>query len=225
MVHVIHHIISAKNTYMAKVLSMKEKAVAAYPLMKKEFGYTNPMQAPKLEKVLVSIGTGKNGRGDKKRAEFIVSRLASITGQKASPRKAKKSIATFKLREGEIIGQLVTMRGARMYAFLDKYLNIAIPRTKDFRGFSVKSIDAMGNVTFGVKEHTVFPECADENLADVFGMAITIVTNCKTKAEAEAFLTNLGFPFRPEAELATRRGLKRTKKGATNITRSAKKKK
>jgi large subunit ribosomal protein L5 len=210
---------------MAKVLSMKEKAVAAYPIMKKEFGYTNPMQAPKLEKVLVSIGTGKNGRGDKKRGEFIVSRLATITGQKASPRKAKKSIATFKLREGEIIGQLVTMRGARMNAFLDKYLNIAIPRTKDFRGFSVKSIDAMGNVTFGIKEHTVFPECADENLADVFGMAITIVTTCKTKAEAEAFLTNLGFPFRPEAELATRRGLKRMKKGgATNITRGGKKK-
>jgi large subunit ribosomal protein L5 len=204
---------------------MKEKAVAAYPLMKKEFGYTNPMQAPKLEKVLVSIGTGKHSRGDKKRSEFIVNRLSLITGQKASPRKAKKSIATFKLREGEIIGQLVTLRGARMYAFLDKYLNIAIPRTKDFRGFSVKSIDAMGNITLGVKEHTVFPEFADENLADVFGMAITIVTNCKTKAEAEAFLTNLGFPFRPEAELATRRGLKRSKKGgmATNMTRGKKK--
>ncbi len=210
---------------MAKVQTMKEKALAAFPLMKKEFGYTNPMQAPKLEKVLVSVGTGKLSRGDKKRTEFIVSRLSTITGQKASPRKAKKSIATFKLREGEIIGQLVTLRGARMYAFLDKYLNIAIPRTKDFRGFSVKSIDAMGNVTFGIKEHTVFPEHADENLADVFGMAITIVTNCKTKAEAEAFLTNLGFPFRPEAELATRRGLKRSKKGgmATNMTRGKKK--
>ena len=211
---------------MAKVKSMKEKVAAAYPLMKKDFAYTNPMQAPKLEKVLVSIGTGKNGRGDKKRGEFIVSRLATITGQKASPRKAKKSIATFKLREGEIIGQLVTMRGTRMFAFLDKYLNIAIPRTKDFRGFSAKSIDAMGNVTFGIKEHTVFPECADENLADVFGMAVTIVTSCTTKAESQAFLEALGFPFRPEAELATRRGMKRMKKGpSTNVTKRGTKKK
>jgi large subunit ribosomal protein L5 len=198
---------------MATVKTMKEMVVAAYAPMKKEFGYTNIMQAPKIEKVLVSIGTGKLSRGDKKRTEFIVNRLATITGQKASPRKAKKSIATFKLREGEVIGQLVTLRGSRMYSFLDKYLNIAIPRTKDFRGFSVKSIDAMGNITLGIKEHTVFPECADENLADVFGMAVTIVTTCKTKAEAESFLVNLGFPFREEAELATRRGQKRAKKG------------
>ncbi len=198
---------------MAKVIPMKEKVVAAYPSLAKEFGYTNKMQAPKIEKVLVSIGTGKLSRGDKKRTEFIVDRLAKITGQKASPRKAKKSIATFKLREGEVIGQLVTLRGARMYSFLDKYLNIAIPRTKDFRGFSVKSIDAMGNITFGVKEHTIFPECADENLSDVFGMAITVVTNCNSKKETEAFLTAIGFPFREEAELATRRGMKRAKKG------------
>lgn len=204
---------SPHKTYMALVKSIKEKVAAAYAPMQKQFGYTNKMQAPKLEKVLVSIGTGKHGRGDKKRTEFIVNRLSTITGQKASPRKAKKSIATFKLREGEVIGQLVTLRGARMNAFLDKYLNIAIPRTKDFRGFSVKSIDAMGNITLGIKEHTVFPEFADENLADVFGMAVTIVTTCKSKAEAEAFLTHLGFPFRPEAELATRRGLRRTKRG------------
>lgn len=197
---------------MATVKTMKEKVVDAFAPMKKEFGYTNIMQAPKIEKVLVSIGTGKLSRGDKKRTEFIVNRLATITGQKSSPRKAKKSIATFKLREGEVIGQLVTLRGARMNSFLDKYLNIAIPRTKDFRGFSVKSIDAMGNITLGIKEHTVFPECADENLADVFGMAVTIVTTCKTKKEAESFLTNLGFPFREEAELATRRGMKRAKK-------------
>lgn len=192
---------------------MKEKVQAAFAPMKSEFGYTNAMQSPKIEKVLVSVGTGKMARGDKKRNEFIVDRLAKITGQHPSSRKAKQSIASFKLREGEIIGQMVTLRGARMYAFLDKYLNIAIPRTKDFRGFSVKSIDAMGNVTFGLKEHTVFPEFADENLADVFGMAITIVTNMKSKKETESFLTHLGFPFRPEAELATRRGAKRAKRG------------
>jgi large subunit ribosomal protein L5 len=209
---------------MATITSMKEKVAGAYAAMQKEHSYTNPMQAPKVEKVLVSIGTGKHVKGDKKRMEFIVDRLAKITGQKSSARKAKKSIATFKLREGEIIGQLVTLRGARMFSFLDKYLNIAIPRTKDFRGFSAKSIDAMGNVTFGIKEHTVFPECADENLSDVFGMAVTLVTNCKTKAEAQAFLEHLGFPFRPEAELATRRGLRRLKKGGMADRRYAKKK-
>lgn len=188
------------------VPTIKEKLTSAYPKLKEKYGYTNIMQAPRIEKVLVSVGTGKMARADKKRQEFIVSRLAKITGQKPSARPAKKSIASFKLREGEIIGQLVTLRGARMMGFLDKFINIAIPRTKDFRGFSAKSLDEMGNFTVGVKEHTVFPETADEDLRDVFGMAITIVLSSKSKAESLDVLEAMNFPFRENAEDVTKRG-------------------
>lgn len=198
---------------MATIKPIKDKIADASSVMAKEFGYKNAMQAPKIEKILVSVGTGRMARNDKKRNDFVASRLAKITGQKPSTRVARKSIASFKLREGEPIGQLVTMRGARMMGFLEKYLNVAIPRTKDFRGFSVKSIDQMGNVTFGVKEHTIFPETADENLADVFGLAITIVTNVSSKAETQKFLELIGFPFRDEAMTSTRRGARRARKG------------
>ena len=194
-----------------KVPTIKEKLKSAYPKLKEKYGYKNVMQAPSIEKVLVSVGTGKMSRGDKKRQEFVVSRLATITGQKPSGRPAKKSIASFKLREGEIIGQVVTMRGARMMGFLDKFINIAIPRTKDFRGFSAKSIDSMGNLTFGIKEHTVFPETADEDLRHVFGMAVTIVLSTKNKAESKDLLEALGFPFRDNAEEGTKRGRARSK--------------
>lgn len=169
------------------------------------------MQAPKIEKVLVSVGTGKMARADKKRQDFVVERLAIITGQKPSARPAKQSIASFKLREGEIIGQMVTLRGARMMGFLDKFINIAIPRTKDFRGFSAKSIDDMGNFTVGVKEHTVFPETADEDLRDVFGMAITIVLSTNNKEESKEVLEAMNFPFRESAEETTKRGRARGK--------------
>ena len=195
------------------VPTIKEKLAASYPKLKEKYGYTNKMQAPKIAKVLVSVGTGKMARADKKRQEFVVERLAKVTGQRPSGRPAKKSIASFKLREGEIIGQLVTLRGARMMGFLDKFINIAIPRTKDFRGFSAKSIDAMGNFTYGMKEHTVFPETADEDLRDVFGMAITIVTTAGNKAETKDLLEMLGFPFREAAEEATKRGRARKTKG------------
>ena len=126
----------------------------------------------------------------------VAGRLAIIAGQKPSGRPAKKSIASFKLREGEVIGQLVTLRGARMFGFLDKVLNVSLPRTKDFRGINRTSVDNIGNLTFGIKEHTIFPEIHDEELKDVFGLAVTIVTNVKNKKEAEAFLTYLGFPFK-----------------------------
>lgn len=168
----------------------------AYETLAPKYGYTNKHQAPKIEKVLVSVGTGRMSRADKKKNEFIAGRLAKVTGQKASDRKAKQSIASFKLREGEVIGQMVTLRGARMNAFLEKLFMIAIPRTKDFRGFQKKSIDAMGNFTIGVKEHTIFPETADEDLRDVFGLAITVVTNKRDKNEVADFLEHLGLPFR-----------------------------
>jgi large subunit ribosomal protein L5 len=193
------------------VPTIKENLKAAYPKLKEKYGYTNLMQAPRLEKVLLSVGTGKSSRGDKKRNDFIAGRLAIISGQKPSGRLAKQSIASFKLREGEVIGQMVTLRGARMNGFLDKFINIAIPRTKDFRGFSAKSIDEMGNFTIGMKEHTVFPETADEDLKDVFGLAVTIVLSSKNKEETKDVLEALGFPFRDNADEATRRGRARTK--------------
>lgn len=207
---------------MSHVPTIKEKIKAAYPKLKEKYGYKNVMQAPNVEKVVVSVGTGKQSRNDKKRNEFIASRLAIITGQKPSARQAKQSIASFKLREGEVIGQMVTLRGARMQGFLDKLINIAVPRTKDFRGFSARSIDAMGNFTMGIKEHTIFPETADEELKDVFGLAISIVLTTKVKQESVDFLELLGFPFRENAEEGTKRGRARATKGKTG---GAKKKK
>lgn len=180
-----------------KTKSVKEIQKGAFKEMKEAFSYKNVMQAPKLTKIVVSVGTGS--AKDKKRvAEVVPSRLAKITGQKPAPRSAKKSIATFKLRQGDAVGFQVTLRGERMIAFLDKLINIALPRTKDFRGISIKSVDDMGNYTFGIKEHTIFPECSDEELRDVFGMAVTIVTSSKTKKETESFLKLLGLPFKKE---------------------------
>jgi large subunit ribosomal protein L5 len=197
---------------MANVKPVKDRIRDAYEAMKATYGYKNVMMTPKIEKVVVSVGTGRATRADKKRNEFIADRLAKITGQKASGRPAKKSIASFKLREGEIIGQMVTLRGARMYGFLDKLLGITIPRTKDFRGFSKRSVDALGNLTIGIKEHTIFPETAD--LKDVFGLAITIVTNKRDKKEAEEFLAHIGFPFRSqEIEDEEKKAKKKKKEG------------
>ena len=123
-------------------------------------------------------------------------RLARITGQKALTRGAKISIASFKSREGDTVGYQVTLRGERMHDFLEKLIHISLPRTKDFRGISPTSADEMGNFTLGIKEHTIFPETADEELKDVFGLAITIVTTAKSKEEVVKLLTHLGFPFR-----------------------------
>ncbi len=174
--------------------TVKSKEKKSYAALKGKFGYKNPMSSPKLLKVSVSSGTGK--AKDKKRNELVANRLMKITGQKPSPRGAKKSIASFKSREGDIIGYLVTLRGERMRSFLDKFFNIALPRTKDFKGVDKKSVDNIGNMTISVKEHTIFPETSDEELKDVFGLAVTIVTTAKTKEEAVAFFEHLGVPFR-----------------------------
>lgn len=175
---------------------LKEKQNKVFNLMKDDFGYTNVMQTPKIEKIVVNIGTGSVA--DKKKIELIENRLAKITGQKPSVRKAKKSIAAFKLREGTEVGFQVTLRGPRMSNFYDKLVNIAFPRMKDFRGFSRNGVDEMGNYTLGLKEHTIFTEAADEELKDVFGMSITIVTTAKSKPEAVAYLENIGWPFKKE---------------------------
>ena len=178
--------------------TMKETFGATFEALKKDLGYTNVMQTPKITKVVVSIGTGKVQ--DKQRLALIQDRLARITGQKVSPRPAKKSIASFKLREGDIIGYQVTLRGTRMQDFLFKLIHLALPQTRDFRGLKTTSFDEMGNYTIGIKEHTIFPETADEDLKDVFSFAITIVTTAKTKKEAEALLRHVGLPLQAETK-------------------------
>lgn len=173
--------------------SIKEKQGSSFAALKDIFGYTNVMQSPCL--VSASVSSGVGSFKDKKKIDIVLDRLAKITGQKPSPRGAKQSIASFKSREGDVVGALVTLRGARMFGFLDKVISVALPRTKDFRGLSAGAIDEMGNMTVGIREHTVFPETSDEELKDVFGMGITIVTTAKNKKEAEAFFKHLGFPF------------------------------
>ncbi len=171
----------------------KEKVTESFKALKEQFGYTNVMQAPKMVKVIVSSGVGKIS--DKQQRALIENRLARITGQKAAARGAKKSIATFKVRQGDLVGFQVTLHGARMYDFLDKLMHIVLPRTRDFRGVALSTIDEMGNITLGIKEHTIFPEASDEELRSVFGLAVTIVTSAKSKDEAEAFLRYVGFPL------------------------------
>lgn len=174
----------------------KQKLAKTYEALKSQFGYKNVMSAPKLQKIVVSVGTGSKIKVDKHKNEFIADRLAKITGQKPAPKSAKQSIASFKLREGEQIGVMVTLRGEKMYSFVDKLVNIAFPRTKDFRGLDAKSLDDIGNLTLGIKEHTIFPETGDEELKDVFGLAITFVTTAKNKEEAKAFFDYIGIPFK-----------------------------
>jgi len=168
-----------------------------FDALKGEFGYQNVHEAPTIEKIVVSVGTGRID--DKAKIRLIQDRLAEITGQKAAPRAARQSIASFKLREGEIIGYQVTLRGKRMNDFLNKLIHIALPQTRDFRGLKTSSIDEMGNYTLGIKEHTIFPETADEDIRDVFGMSITLVTTAKDKKEAEALLRHVGMPLQKVA--------------------------
>ena len=179
-----------------KTLSVQEKEKLAFEKLAKEFGYTNAMAAPHLIKVNISVATGSYIKRDRKFNDLVMNRLATITGQKPTLRKAKKAVASFKTRQGDLIGVAVTIRGARMFGFLDKLLNVSLPRTKDFRGINRTSVDSIGNITFGIKEHTIFPEIHDEELKDVFGMAITIVTTAKTKEEATHFFELIGVPFK-----------------------------
>ena len=176
--------------------SIKQKEKKAYEIMKAKFGYTNTMASPKLKKIIVSSGTGKNAKTDKNRNQFVAERLSRITGQKPALRGAKKSIASFKIRQGDPVGLMVTVRGSGMQDFAEKVIHIALPRTKDFRGIDKKAVDAIGNLTIGIKEHTIFPETGDEEIRDVFGLAITFVTTAKTKEEALEFFTLLGIPFK-----------------------------
>lgn len=179
---------------MKSTPNVQEKQNTAFEKMREAFHYKNKNQAPRLVKVVISVGTGK--AKDPKKNDLVMDRLAKITGQKPSVRGAKKSIASFKLRQGDPIGVMVTLRGERMRKFLDKLINVAIPRMKDFRGLARTSIDELGNVTLGIREHTIFTETSNEDLKDVFSMAITVVTTAKNKKEAESLFELLGMPFK-----------------------------
>ena len=168
-----------------------------FEALKATNGYKNVMQAPKIEKIVVSIGVGKVSK-DKKRIELIVDRLSRFTGQAPAPRVAKKAIANFKSRAGDLVGYQVTLRGARAELFFQKLVHIVFPRVKDFRGINPKSIDEMGNITIGIKEHTVFPETSDEDAKDVFGVAVTITTTAKSVKEAESYLRYRGLPLKED---------------------------
>ena len=180
--------------------SVKEKQNTAFEALKDEFGYKNKMQAPRIKKVIVSVGVGKI-RPDKRKVELIEEKLGEITGQKPARRPAKKSIATFKVREGQLAGFQVTLRGKRMITFLDKLINISLPRTRDFRGLKT-TVDEMGNYSIGIKENSIFPETADQDVKDTFGMSITIVTSSTNPDETRAFLRHIGMPLKKEEKEA-----------------------
>jgi large subunit ribosomal protein L5 len=165
------------------------------PALTKDFGYKNPMAVPKVQKVSLNVGLGE-ATGNSKLMDGAVNELAAIAGQKPVVTKAKKSIAAFKLREGMSIGCMVTLRGDRMYEFLDRLMNVALPRVRDFRGVSPKSFDGRGNYTLGLKDQLIFPEIDYNKVEKVKGLNISITTTARTDAEGLALLRHLGMPFR-----------------------------
>ena len=170
-----------------------QKEVA--PALSKEFGYKNPMSVPKLEKIVINMGLGE-AIANAKIVDTAAAELAAVAGQRPVVTRAKKSIAAFKLREGMSIGAMVTLRGDRMYEFLDRFISIALPRVRDFRGVSAKSFDGRGNYTIGLRDQLIFPEIDFGKVDKARGMNVCIVTTAKTDEEARALLRHLGMPFR-----------------------------
>jgi len=163
--------------------------------MIEKFGYKNPMQVPRVDKIVLNMGVGE-GVADRKKVEQAAEALTAIVGQKAVITRSRKSIANYKLRDGQAIGCKVTLRKTRMYEFLDRLVNIALPRVRDFRGLNPKSFDGRGNYSLGIKEHIIFPEIDYDRIDDVWGMDITVCTTARTDDEARALLTEFNFPFR-----------------------------
>jgi large subunit ribosomal protein L5 len=176
-----------------RILERYRKEVA--PRLQTEFSYKNPHQVPSLTKIVVNIGLGE-AVANPKLMEKATEELAAITGQKALVRKSKKAIANFKLRAGLPIGCMVTLRGARMWEFFDRLVNVALPRVRDFRGTPTKGFDGRGNYTLGLREQIIFPEVEFDKVEKIVGMNVTICTTAPTDAEARALLTHLGMPFR-----------------------------
>jgi large subunit ribosomal protein L5 len=182
-----------KSDYVARLKTQYEQDIR--PRLTKDRGYGNPFQVPKITKVVLNMGIGE-GVADRKKVDNAAADLTLIAGQKAVVTKSRKSIATYKLRDGQAIGTKVTLRKGRMYDFLDRLVNIALPRVRDFRGLNPKSFDGRGNYSLGIKEHIVFPEIDYDKVSDVWGMDITVCTTARTDDEARALLNAFNFPFR-----------------------------
>jgi large subunit ribosomal protein L5 len=182
-----------KSDYVARLKTQYEKDIRGK--LTTERGYTNPFQVPKITKVVLNMGIGE-GVADRKKVDNAAADLTLIAGQKAVVTKSRKSIATYKLRDGQAIGTKVTLRKSRMYDFIDRLVNIALPRVRDFRGLNPKSFDGRGNYSLGIKEHIIFPEIDFDKAVDVWGLDITVCTTAKTDEEARALLTAFNFPFR-----------------------------
>jgi large subunit ribosomal protein L5 len=184
---------SETETYVPRLKAEYKDRIRA--ALKEQFAYTNDMQIPRLDKVVINMGVGE-GVGDSKKINSAVAALTAISGQKPVVTRARKSIAGFKLREGMAVGAKVTLRRERMYEFLDRFVTIALPRVKDFRGLNGKSFDGRGNYATGLKEHIVFPEINYDTVDVVWGMDIIVCTTAKTNEEAKALLAAFNFPFR-----------------------------
>ena len=180
---------------MNRLQEQYNKAIA--PALKEQFGLANVMAVPRVTQINLNIGVGRYLK-DGKFMESIRKDLAKVAGQAPVETKARKSVAGFKIREGQVVGMTVTLRGTRMYDFLDKLINIALPRVKDFRGIPKKGFDGRGNFNLGLKEHIVFPEISNEALEHIFGLQVTIVTSAPTNDQAYALLKQMNFPFRED---------------------------
>lgn len=183
----------AETAYIPRLRAQFDKEIRGK--LVEQFGYTNALQVPVLEKVVLNMGIGE-AVNDRKKVELAAADLALIAGQKPVVTHSRKAIATFKLREGQAIGAKVTLRKSRMYDFVDRLVNIALPRVRDFRGLNPKSFDGMGNYSLGLKEHIVFPEIDYDKSGETWGMDITICTTATTDDEARALLNAFNFPFR-----------------------------
>ena len=178
---------------MLRLLDHYKKHVV--PSLKKEFGIKNVMAVPRVDKVVVNVGIGKLSK-DEKAVGKIVQDVTKLTGQKPVFRKAKRSIASFKIREGVNIGLMVTLRGKRMYDFMDRLVSVALPRSKDFRGIDTKNFDKNGNLNLGIKESSIFPEIDYETLKDIFSLEVTVATTARDKQKGIVLLRSLGFPIK-----------------------------
>ena len=181
------------SDYKARLRTQYDQVIRGQ--LREKFGYKNPMQVPTITKVVLNMGIGE-GVADRKKVENAAGDLSLIAGQKAVITKSRKSIATYKLRDGQPIGCKVTLRKQRMYDFLDRLVNIALPRIRDFRGLNPKSFDGRGNYSLGIKEHIVFPEIDFDKVTDVWGLDITVCTTARSDDEARALLAAFNFPFR-----------------------------
>jgi len=182
-----------RSDYVARLKTHFEQVVREQ--LTKQFSYTNRMQVPKITKVVLNMGIGE-GVADRKKVDNAANDLSLIAGQKAVITKSRKSIATYKLRDGQAIGCKVTLRKTRMYDFIDRLVNIALPRVRDFRGLNPKSFDGRGNYSLGIKEYTVFPEIDFDKVTDTWGLDITVCTSARNDEEARALLAAFNFPFR-----------------------------